>query len=215
MQHYCIQNSDSVFGMTGGVKSTYRQEQAAATRDRIARAARRLFAEHGYGATSIEAIAEAAGVAVRTVYSAFGTKREVLSLICEIWLAEAGARERAEQVLAEPDARARLRGAAAWLTNLYATGLDVATMFEGATDESPQTRELLRAKLAGRDQVLDAMVASLGPVLEMPVPQAQAVLRALAAPGVYRALVVESGWSTEEFADWLARALGSQGYARP
>jgi AcrR family transcriptional regulator len=63
-----------------GVKtrSTYRQEQAAATRDRIADAARRLFASTGYGTTTMDAIAAEAGVAVRTVYSAFGAKREIL-----------------------------------------------------------------------------------------------------------------------------------------
>ena len=70
-------------------RSTYRQAQAAATRERIAEAARRLFGVAGYGSTSIEAIAAEAGVAVRTVYSAFGTKREILSLICEQWLERA------------------------------------------------------------------------------------------------------------------------------
>lgn len=70
-------------------RSTYRQEQAAATRDRIADAARRLFASSGYGSTSIEAIAAEAGVAVRTVYSSFRTKREILSHICERWLKQA------------------------------------------------------------------------------------------------------------------------------
>lgn len=193
--------------MASPVKSTYRQEQAAQTRDRIARAAREVFADHGYGSASIESIAAAAGVAARTVYSAYGTKREILSRICEIWLEEAGARERAEAVLGDPDVVARVRGTAAWLTNLYATGLDVATVFEGASDESPETRALLRAKLAGRDQVLDAMVASLEPALARPVVQVQAVLRALAAPGVYRALVVESGWTTEAFTEWVAAAL--------
>ena len=73
--------------MTSTVKtSSYRQEQAAATRDRIAEAARRLFADQGYGSTSIETIAAEAGVAVRTVYAAFGAKREILSHICERWL---------------------------------------------------------------------------------------------------------------------------------
>lgn len=193
--------------MAAPVKSTYRQEQASQTRDRIARAAREVFAAQGYGSASIESVAAAAGVAVRTVYSAYGTKREILSRICEIWLEEAGARERAEAVLADPDVSARVWGTAAWLTNLYATGLDVATVFEGASDESPETRTLLRAKLAGRDQVLDAMVVSLEPALSRPVDQVQAVLRALAAPGVYRALVVDSGWTTEAFTDWVAAAL--------
>ena len=60
--------SDSVAPVAAAVKtSSYRQQQAAATRDRIADAARRLFAEQGYGSTSIEAIAAEAGVAVRTV----------------------------------------------------------------------------------------------------------------------------------------------------
>ncbi len=67
-------------------RTTCRQEQAAATRERIAEAARRLFGSAGYGSTSMEAIAAEAGVAVRTVYAAFGTKREILSLICERWL---------------------------------------------------------------------------------------------------------------------------------
>jgi AcrR family transcriptional regulator len=188
-------------------RSTYRQEQAAATRDRIAEAARRLFATAGYGSTSMEAIAAEAGVAVRTVYSAFGAKREILSLICERWLEQARARERAAEVFAEPDPFHRLRGAASWLSGLYAAGFDVVTIFEAAIDESPETRALLRSKLAGRNEVMDAMIASLGDHLRVPLPEAQAVYRAFAAPGVYRELVDESGWTPDEFERWLADAL--------
>lgn len=188
-------------------RSTYRQAQAAATRDRIAEAARRLFADAGYGATSMETIAAEAGVAVRTVYSAFGAKREILSLICEQWLERARARERAAEVLAEPDPARRLRGAAGWLRALYSAGFDVVMIFEAATDESPETRALLRSKLAGRNQAMDAMVASLEGHLRAPVSQVQAVYRALAAPGVYRELVVESGWAPEAFERWVGDTL--------
>jgi AcrR family transcriptional regulator len=188
-------------------RSTYRQAQAAATRDRIAEAARRLFADAGYGATSMETIAAEAGVAVRTVYSAFGAKREILSLICEQWLERARARERAGEVLAEPDPARRLRGAAGWLRALYAAGFDVVMIFEGATDESAETRALLRSKLAGRNQAMDAMIASLEGHLRAPVSQVQAVYRALAAPGVYRELVVESGWAPEAFERWVGDTL--------
>ncbi len=155
----------------------------------------------------MEAIASEAGVAVRTVYSAFGSKREILSLICERWLERADARGRAQRVLAEPDPADRIRGAAGWLRQLYAAGFDVVQIFEAATDESPQTRELLRSKLAGRNQVMDAMIASLHGQLRVPVAEAQAVYRALAAPGVYRELVMESGWSGERFEAWVADAL--------
>ncbi len=189
---------------------TYRQEQAEATRVRIAQAARQLFAANGYGATSIDAIAKEAGVATRTVYSAFGTKREILSLICDLWLQEAGAIERADEVFAIAEPAARLRGAAGWLTNLYSAGFDVVLIFEAATDESAETRALLRSKLAGRNQVMDAIIASLEADLRIPVKQAQAVYRALAAPGVYQELVDESGWTPAEFEDWVADSLERQ-----
>lgn len=188
-------------------RSNYRQVQAAATRERIAEAARRLFATAGYGSTSIEAIAADAGVAVRTVYSAFGAKREILSLICDRWLEQAQVRERAAEVFAEPDPVRRLRGAARWLRALYEAGFDVVLIFEAATDESPETRALLRSKLAGRNEVMDAMIASLEGHLRVPVEAAQAVYRALAAPGVYRELVEESGWKPAEFERWVGDAL--------
>jgi AcrR family transcriptional regulator len=190
-------------------RSTYRQEQAEATRERIAEAARRLFAGVGYGSTSMEAIAAEAGVAVRTVYSAFGAKREILSLICERWLEQAHARERAAEVFAEPDPRRRLSAAASWLCHLYSAGFDVVMIFEAATDESPETRALLRSKLAGRNEVMDAMIASIEDHLSVPVADAQAVFRALAAPGVYLELVVESGWPPERFERWVAEVLHS------
>jgi AcrR family transcriptional regulator len=188
-------------------RPTHRQRQAQATRDLIADTARRRFAAAGYGATSMETIAREAGVSARTVYSAFGAKREILSLICERWLEQAGARELAGQVLAEPDPAQRLRGAAHWLRVLYSAGFDVVLIFEAATDESPQTRALLRAKLAGRNQVMDAIIASLDGHLTIPVPQAQAMYRALAAPGVYRELVEESGWTPDGFEHWVADTL--------
>jgi len=187
--------------------STYRKVQAEATRERIAEAARGLFGTHGYGSTSIESIAAEAGVAIRTVYSAFGSKREILSLICERWLDQARARELADDVLAEPDPVRRLRGAAHWLRALYSAGFDVVMIFEAATDESPETRALLRGKLAGRNQAMDAMIASLDGHLRVSVAEAQAVYRALAAPGVYQELVAESGWEPAEFEVWVGDAL--------
>jgi hypothetical protein len=63
----------------------------------------------------------------------------------------------------------------------YSAGFDVVLIFEAATDESPETRALLRSKLAGRNEVMDAMIASLDGHLTVPVPQAQAMYRALGA----------------------------------
>jgi len=190
--------------------SSYRQEQAEATRLRIADAAQRLFAVHGYGATSMEAIAREAGVANRTVYGAVGAKRHILTLICERWLERAGAAGLAEAVLAEPDPTARLRGAAGWITTLYRTDFDVALILDSALDEDPETRDLLRAKLRGRNRVMNRFIASVEPQLTLPLADAKAMYRALGAAGVYGELVVSSGWSPDRFERWLGDTLVGQ-----
>lgn len=190
--------------------SSYRQEQAEATRTRIAESAQRLFASEGYAATSMDAIARQAGVANRTVYAAFGAKREILNLICERWLERAGARRLAEEVLGDPEPVTRLRRAANWLTVLYSTDFDVVRILDAAIDEDADTRTLLRSKLRGRNRVMDRLIASVEAELVIPLADAQALFRAYAAPGVYGELVVNSGWATERFERWLADCLVAQ-----
>ena len=63
---------------TGSVAKVTRRERAKATRRRIAEAALGRFSEHGYAATTMDAIAHDAGVAVQTVYFTFHTKAELL-----------------------------------------------------------------------------------------------------------------------------------------
>ena len=190
--------------------SSYRQEQAEATRQRIADAAQTLFAAQGYGATSMEAIAREAGVANRTVYTAVGAKRQILTLICERWLDRADAVALATSVLERPEPIERLRGAATWITTLYATDFDVALILDSALDEDPETRELLRAKLRGRNRILDSIIVSVETALSIPVADAKAIFRAFAATGVYGELVIDSGWSPRRFERWLADTLVAQ-----
>ncbi len=59
-------------------RSQRREIQAEATRTAILDAARALFAEAGWGPTTIAAIARKAGVATETVYVHFGTKRAIV-----------------------------------------------------------------------------------------------------------------------------------------
>lgn len=160
--------------------------------------------------TSMEAIAAEAGVAPRTVYTSYGAKREILSAICEQWLEDAQARAIVGAALAEPRVGRRVRLAAYFLRSLYAHGFDVAQLFDAAAAEDLATRDLLRAKLDGRNHVQDLVVASLEPSLVLPLASAQAVYRALAAPGIYQELVVESGWSDDAYEDWLAEQLSRQ-----
>src|SRR4030065_1517079 len=66
-------------------KTTHRKRQAQVTRNMIVAAAQALFLEQGYICTTIEVIAERAGVAVSTVYAIFGSKRGILRAIRDTW----------------------------------------------------------------------------------------------------------------------------------
>lgn len=64
-------------------RSPFRDEQARQTRSGILAAARRLFTNHGYAATTVGQIAAEAGVAVDTVYAAVGAKSVLFRLLLE------------------------------------------------------------------------------------------------------------------------------------
>ena len=58
-------------------------QMRAASRARILKAALRLFARHGYAATSIRMIAKAAGISVGLLYNYFPAKTSVLTALFE------------------------------------------------------------------------------------------------------------------------------------
>jgi len=58
-----------------------RERQKAQTRTRVLDAARGLFTQHGYEAVTIRMIADAAGIAVGSVFTTFLSKSDVLSAI--------------------------------------------------------------------------------------------------------------------------------------
>lgn len=63
--------------------STAQHEKAQRTRNRICAAGKDLFLTRGYGATTINEIAKAAGVAHQTVYFVFGSKAALLAAILD------------------------------------------------------------------------------------------------------------------------------------
>lgn len=63
---------------------TPRGDRARTTRRRIVLAARDLFLRDGYAATTLQEIADTAGVAVQTVYFHFGNKRTVLKHVVDV-----------------------------------------------------------------------------------------------------------------------------------
>lgn len=62
----------------GAAKPGWRERKRRETRKRVWETALALFSEHGYDATTLEAIAEEAGISKRTFFHYFKSKEEVL-----------------------------------------------------------------------------------------------------------------------------------------
>lgn len=191
---------------------THRQRQALQTRRLIADVARELFLERGYAATSIEAIAGEAGVAVSTVYAIFKNKRAILREIRLSWHERTRAREIYEQASNQLDPERRLEMVAHANRRQWELGSALVAVYQGAAaadrEAAAELEEALQGRRAALDQVVEGMKEALHP--ELNVGWAAAVLRALCRAEVYRELVEESGWSPDEYEAWLGKTLKGQ-----
>jgi AcrR family transcriptional regulator len=182
------------------------------TRRMISDSAGRLFLERGYAATSIEAIAREAGVAVSTVYAVFKNKRAILREIRMTWHERTHAREINEAASREPDPERRLEMVARANRRQWELGASLVAIYQGAAaadrEAAAELGEALRGRRAALDLVVEGMKSDLRPGLD--VERAAAILRALCQPEVYRELVEESGWSPDEYEAWLAETLKEQ-----
>jgi AcrR family transcriptional regulator len=181
-----------------------------ATREQVARAARALFAERGYVATTIAGIADAADIPAPTIYSAFGSKLKILEEILRLWIADSQVQQQSQEALTHPDHRQRLRMAAHWNRRQLELGYDIIAIYQEAARADPKMAEEWHRIEAARERAIKQLINSLGKRLR--VSRSIALDRYLACtqPEVYRTLVLERGWPVERYEAWLADLLVDQ-----
>jgi len=182
------------------------------TRQEVAAAARTLFAEHGYVATTIAAIAAAADIPAPTIYSAFGGKKQILDEIIVGWIAEADTWRLHEAALVEPDPPARMRAIAHFNRLQLELGLDILLVYQEAARVDPAMAVGWRETLAGRERMLGILLASFAGELAPGIDMTEATDRfvAVTTPEIYRTLVAQRGWSPQKFEEWLGDLLVHQ-----
>ena len=196
--------------------SPRRAEQAKATRRAILESARRLFLSNGYGATSIRAIAEEAGVAVQTVYAVFGNKRQLVIELLEDavtgddHLMDSQAEDsETSAVRAEPDPRRRAQLGAALARSITERLLPVFKITSDAAAVDPDFAELNQAMIARRRaEMADGATLLAGDDgLRVSPDDAAASLFVLCSPHVAQLLTEHLGWSFDRYQTWLADAI--------
>ena len=138
-----------------GHKRTRRTDKAQQTHQRIIDAATRLFLERGYVPTTIDAIAQAADVAVETVYARFRTKTNLMVAVKDAAVTEGGQvplRQRPElaALAAETDQRRQLQIAAALSRRMLERISPVYALLRDAAAADDTLREHLTAEIDRR-----------------------------------------------------------------
>jgi AcrR family transcriptional regulator len=196
-----------------------RQAQVRATRRKVIEAANRLFTEHGYPATTIDAIAEAAGTPLPTVYRLFGSKRALLAAVLDtcfggddqpIAFAD---RPAVRAARAEPDpvtmVNAFARIARELMERSSAIQHVLATAAQVDAEAAGLLAEIRRQRHTGQSRIVAALEArgALDPGLGK--AEAADIVYALLSPEVHRILTLECGWDAGRYERWIARSLSS------
>lgn len=197
--------------------STLRAAQAEATRRTVVDAAARLFIQDGYGATSVDAIAQAAGVSRKTVFTSVGGKLETLKLAID-WAITGDSdpipvleRPHVQAALHDPDARHILRDFAASVVDVMRRTAALDRVLASAAGLDPDLRAL-SDELRDQRQIGMSFLAALLDTRQalrpdLTVSEAADVLWLFNDSSVYHRLVVEQSWTAERYASWLADSL--------
>ena len=194
-----------------------RQEQARRSRWAMLQAARRLFLEQGYAATTMPAVAAAAGVSVQSVYKAFGNKPSLLKTVFDVAIAgndePVPVLQRAAlgRVRAEPDPRRKLSLYGEFVAEVTPRHVPIQLLARAAAATDPGAagvwEQLQAERLAGMGLFATALhqEGHLRPGVS--VEEARDMLWTCNSPEVYELLVIQRGWTPQRYGRWVADTL--------
>lgn len=206
--------------VTDDVKPQTRRDRARATRRRIAEAALRRFSEQGYAATTMDAVARDAGVAVQTIYFTFHTKAELLIASLEVAGGEPGSPEVVMErgwigrVIEAPSGTRRLALIVEHSNEIYARVGPLLGAVSAAASVDPEVdqawRGLVARRRAGMNQIIEVFAArgelrdGLDPSLALDL------LFGINRAETYLAFTLECGWSMPRYKAWQFATLARQ-----
>lgn len=198
---------------------------ATQARTRLARAAvidaaRTLFFERGYGATTIEAISALSDVPPATVYRLFSSKRGILKALLDVSIAgddEAvpmAERAPVRSLLATPDPTNQVAGFVAIAAQVNSRTAAIYRILVSAAASDPDAAavldELTRQRQEGQGQLARSLARAGALRPKLRARDAGDIIHALMSPEVYGLLVVERGWPPERYEKWLTDTMVDQ-----
>jgi AcrR family transcriptional regulator len=198
--------------------SRSRTSKTTDTRRRIEEAAAELFTRHGYTATSLKAVADAAGVHVQTIYLAYGTKPALLAACAARLVAgeedpnlHPAERRWARQVAAAPDPRAKLARYVRQIGDVTPRIAPLIDVLRATAPAEPVVAAFLadmeRGRREGPFQLLGRGVSPGTWRPGLTEDEVADIVFAIVSPDTFRALTERCGWSRAAAEALLVRAL--------
>jgi AcrR family transcriptional regulator len=180
-------------------------------------AAVEILLERGYAATTLALVADRAGVAVPTVYKAFGNKPAIVKAAFDYAVAgddepvPLHQRERAARIKAEPSAVRKLEIYADGLIGTLARSARLQLIARAAAEIDAEMKDVWDQMTSGRLAGMRILAANLSEGghlrADVSLDEAQDVLWAYTSPELYQLIVLIRGWSAARYRDWIARSL--------
>ncbi|TDD21582.1 TetR/AcrR family transcriptional regulator [Nonomuraea diastatica] len=175
----------------------------------ILTAARVLFAEHGYARTPIRLIARQAGISPQTIYAHFGSKAGVLNGLVDLLDDEAGLPDLVAELDALRDPTELLGLLAKAARQMRERCGDILTILNSGAAVDPDIAAT-QAEGARRNRLgVEMVVERLHGTGHHVHPRAADIAVALTSEGVHDSLVIDAGWSHDEYESWLRQALAT------
>lgn len=191
--------------------ATKRQEKAAGARERILAAASKLFSRHGIDVVTIEQVAASAKVSAASVYAQFRSKGGLLEALAHAVLLGPTYQESARQVDSLDDPAEALLRTASIARGVYEREQNEIPLIRGAAAYSPALKKLVTGLEKTRRELQmerAKLVYRSNPELKrLGLEKVRDILCMFTSHDVYRMLVLESGWSRDEYERWMGDSL--------
>jgi AcrR family transcriptional regulator len=186
----------------------------------VIEAAAALFVERGYIGTSIQAVADRAGVSRATVFNSVGGKLKLLRAAYDV--ATVGddepvplpQRPEAQAVIAEADPHKAVALYAAMVTNVSRRLAGIYEAFRSAAGADPEVRsqwaEIQQERLGGARGFVRILSAKCPLRNGLDPERAGDVVWTLIDASLYQRLVVERSWTPTQFQVWLAERMAAE-----
>ena len=196
------------------------QARTRLARAAVADAARALFLERGYAATTVEAISDRADVPPATVYRLFSSKLGILKAVLDVSIVGDHTpiplqdRPHARAAFAEPDPRKQLSAFVRINWEINSRTAPLYRILVGAAASDPDAAALLaeqtRRRQRGQGQI--ARLLAQGGALRPDLRERDAadIIHALMSPELYQLLAIDRRWPRQRYEKWLTATLGEQ-----